>query len=95
MADAPCDLVDDALLERLEDERDERPDDPRDAVLRPRELADELREPDDVLRELDEPRDEPDLRAAPLLLEELLRGWGISISLPTRWLADASSAHYR
>ena len=64
VADAPCDLLDDALLERLEDERDERPDDPRDAVLRPRELEDELPEPDDVLREPDEPRDEPDLRAA-------------------------------
>ncbi len=91
----PATWLDDALLERLEDELDERPDDPRDAVLRPRELADELREPDDVLRELDEPPDGPDLRAAPLLLEELLRGWGICYPLPTRCLADASSAHYR
>jgi hypothetical protein len=82
VADAPCDLVEDALLERLEDERDERPDDPRDVVLRPRAPEEDLREPDDVRRELDELRDEPDLRA-PLLLEELLRGWGISISLPS------------
>jgi hypothetical protein len=83
VADAPCDLLDDALPERLEDEREERPDDPREAVLRPRELEDDFRELDDVRLELDELRDEPDLRAAPLRLAELLRVWAIWISLPT------------